>query len=106
MLFDLMQASTYNPAFVTAQGGTIAAAEAIWGDTGILISRPGALLIPSFSALTQSGHWPDQNLRPGFCAISYSLHGRKVLRFGYWARGALRRAHEASPIHRGSWQRG
>jgi hypothetical protein len=42
MLFDLMQASTYNPAFVTAQGGTIAAAEAIWGDTGILISRPGA----------------------------------------------------------------
>jgi hypothetical protein len=28
MLFDLTQASTYNPAFVTAQGGTIAAAEA------------------------------------------------------------------------------
>ena len=84
MLFDLTQASTYNPAFVTAQGGTIAAAEAaletalLAGNTYLNIHTmafPGGEIRGFLSAVPEPSTWAMMLI--GFAGLGFAFRGSR-----------------------------
>jgi hypothetical protein len=89
MLFDLTQASTYNPAFVTAQGGTIAAAEAtlvaglLAGNAYLNIHTtvfPGGEIRGFLSAVPEPATWAMMLL--GFAGLGFAFRkSRRKLSF-------------------------
>jgi CHRD domain/PEP-CTERM motif len=84
MTFDLTQASTYNPAFVTAQGGTIAAAEAaletalVAGNTYLNIHTmafPGGEIRGFLSAVPEPSTWAMMLI--GFAGLGFAFRGSR-----------------------------
>jgi CHRD domain/PEP-CTERM motif len=78
MTFDLMQASAYNPAFVTAQGGTVAGAEAaletalLAGDTYLNIHTamfPSGEIRGFLSAVPEPSTWAMMLI--GFAGLGF-----------------------------------
>jgi hypothetical protein len=85
--FDLTQASSYNPAFITAEGGTVPAAEAalenalLTGETYINIHTtnfPGGEIRGFLSAVPEPSTWALMLL--GFAGLGFMFRkpGRKV----------------------------
>jgi CHRD domain/PEP-CTERM motif len=84
MTFDLTQASTYNPAFVTAQGGTVAGAEAaletavLAGETYLNIHTmmfPGGEIRGFLSVVPEPSTWAMMLL--GFAFLGFTPHWRR-----------------------------
>jgi hypothetical protein len=81
MTFDLTQASTYNPAFVTGQGGTVAGAEAaletalLAGETYLNIHTtmfPGGEIRGFLSAVPEPSTWAMMLI--GFAGLGFAFH--------------------------------
>jgi hypothetical protein len=84
MTFDLTMASSYNPAFVTAEGGTVAGAEAalvaglLAGETYINIHTtmfPGGEIRGFLSAVPEPATWAMMLI--GFLGLGFAFRGSR-----------------------------
>lgn len=80
MTFNLLQASTYNPAFITANGGTVAGAEAVFvsallaGETYLNIHTtnfPGGEIRGFLGAVPEPSTWAMMLI--GFAGLGYAF---------------------------------
>jgi hypothetical protein len=87
MTFDLTMASSYNPAFITAEGGTVAGAEAalvsalVAGETYINIHTtgdPGGEIRGFLSAVPEPATWAMMLLGFAGLGILFRQSRRKV----------------------------
>jgi hypothetical protein len=88
MTFNLLQASTYNPAFITANGGTVAAAEAVFvsallaGETYLNIHTtnfPGGEIRGFLGAVPEPSTWAMMLV--GFAGLSYAFRRSRRVSF-------------------------